>query len=80
MLMAVRTPPIGVEIPADASRGGIQRIDRSAGAANKDPPVRDGGVRVGVQRRGKSEGPLHFQVAQISGGESGLGRHFESAC
>ena len=39
---------------------GIQRIDRAAGAANKDPPVRDGGVRVGVQRGGKSEGPFHF--------------------
>ena len=63
---------VGVEVPADAARRRVERIDGAAGASDKHPPVRDGGMRVGVQRGGKSESPLHFQAAKVGGAEPGL--------
>ena len=64
--------PGRVEEPANAARRGIDRINRAAGAADKNASAGEGRVGVGVQRGRKSEGPLDLQLANIRGADSSL--------
>ena len=60
----------GVHEPADAARGGIQRIHSAAGTADKHVASGIGWLGVGAEFAGIAESPFKFETGNLIGGEA----------